>query len=150
MLKKIKKIWIISLTIIVSISFGLSIFLYNTPNKDEKIIINWANNKMKDITYKNTFVIDDIKMNKEMGYCILSYKYDDEQGENQSCKELWKMENNEIKTNLGSLTGTKVMTLIIGYVTYTPEKLKEIATEVENDNETISIDANKLTRLLEK
>ena len=105
---------------------------------------------MQDITYKNTFIIDDIEMNKELGYCILSYHYDNEQGENQSCKELWKIENNEIKTNLGSLTGTKVMSLIIGYVTYTPEKLKEIATEVENDSKTISFSANRITRLLKK
>lgn len=150
MLEKIKKIWIISLIIIIAISFGLSIYLYNTPDENEKIIINWANNRMEDITYKNTFIIDDIEMNKELGYCILSYHYDNEQGENQSCKELWKIENNEIKTNLGSLTGTKVMSLIIGYVTYTPEKLKEIATEVENDSKTISFSANRITRLLKK
>ena len=150
MLEKIKKIWIISLIIIIVVSFGLSIYLYNTPDENEKIIINWANNRMEDITYKNTFIIDDIEMNKELGYCILSYHYDNEQGENQSCKELWKIENNEIKTNLGSLTGTKVMSLIIGYVTYTPEKLKEIATEVENDSKTISFSANRITRLLKK
>ena len=150
MLEKIKKIWIISLIIIIAISFGLSIYFYNTPEKDEKIIINWANNRMEEITYKNTFKIDNIEMNKEIGYCILSYHYEDEQGENQSCKELWKMENNEIKTNLGSLTGTKVMSLIIGYVTYTPEKLKEIEAQVENDSKTISFSANRITRLLEK
>ena len=149
-MKKVKIIWIISLIMIITISFGLSIYLYNTPNEEEKIIINWANNRMEEITYKNTFVIDDIKMNKEMEYCILKYHYEDEQGENQSCTELWKMENNEIKTNLGSLTGTNVMTLIIGYVTYTPEKLKEIATKIENDDKTISFSANRITRLLKE
>ena len=150
MLEKIKKIWIISLIIIIVVSFGLSIYLYNTPDENEKIIRNSANNRMEEITYKNTFKIDNIEMNKEIGYCILSYHYEDEQGENQSCKELWKMENNEIKTNLGSLTGTKVMSLIIGYVTYTPEKLKEIEAQVENDSKTISFSANRITRLLEK
>ncbi len=150
MLKRIKRIWIVSLIIIIAISFGLSIYLYNTPDENEKILINWANERMKDITYKNTFKIQEAEINKEKGYCIISYHYDDEQGENQSCREVWKMEDNEIKTNLGDLGGTKVMDLPIGYLNYTSDKLKEIATEIENDSKTVSLDSNRLTRLLEK
>lgn len=149
-MEKIKKIWIISLILIMTISLGLSFYLYNTPNEDEKILIKWANTRMEDITYKNTFKIKDVKMNKLKEYCIIEYEYDNEQGDRESFREVWKMENNEIETNLEDLDGTKVMDLPIGYLTYTADSLKEIATEVENDSGTVSVDCKRLTRLLGK
>ena len=147
-MKKIKIIWIISLIIVVLTSLGVSLYFYNTPSDDEKIIIDWAQERNKYLKYKDSFKIISVKINKESDYCIIQYSFEDEQGKDHTFKEVWKLHDNKIDTNIGNLYNTEATDLSVGYLDYTSDLLKEIATEVENDKHTLSFNSARITRFI--
>ena len=147
-MKKIKIIWIISLIIVVLTSLGVSLYFYNTPSDDEKIIIDWAQERNKYLKYKDSFKIISVKINKESDYCIIQYSFDDEQGKDHTFKEVWELHDNKIDTNIGNLYNTEATDLSVGYLDYTSDLLKEIATEVENDKHTLSFNSARITRFI--
>ena len=147
-MKKIKIIWIISLIIVVLTSLGVSLYFYNTPSDDEKIIIDWAQERNKYLKYKDSFKIISVKINKESDYCIIQYSFEDEQGKDHTFKEVWELHDNKIDTNIGNLYNTEATDLSVGYLDYTSDLLKEIATEVENDKHTLSFNSARITRLI--
>jgi flagellar basal body-associated protein FliL len=147
-LKKIKIIWIISLIIVVLTSLGVSLYFYNTPSDDEKIIIDWAQERNKYLKYKDSFKIISVKINKESDYCIIQYSFEDEQGKDHTFKEVWELHDNKIDTNIGNLYNTEATDLSVGYLDYTSDLLKEIATEVENDKHTLSFNSARITRFI--
>ena len=147
-MKKIKIIWIISLIIVVLTSLGVSLYFYNTPSDDEKIIIDWAQERNKYLKYKDSFKIISVKINKESDYCIIQYSFEDEQGKDHTFKEVWELHDNKIDTNIGNLYNTEATDLSVGYLDYTSNLLKEIATEVENDKHTLSFNSARITRFI--
>ncbi len=147
-MKKIKIIWIISLIIVVLTSLGVSLYFYNTPSDDEKIIIDWAQERNKYLKYKDSFKIISVKINKESDYCIIQYSFEDEQGKDHTFKEVWELHDNKIDTNIGNLYNTEATDLSVGYLDYTSDLLKEIATEVENDKHTLSFNSARITRFI--
>lgn len=147
-MKKIKIIWIISLIIVVLTSLGVRLYFYNTPSDDEKIIIDWAQERNKYLKYKDSFKIISVKINKESDYCIIQYSFEDEQGKDHTFKEVWELHDNKIDTNIGNLYNTEATDLSVGYLDYTSDLLKEIATEVENDKHTLSFNSARITRFI--
>lgn len=147
-MKKFKIIWIISLIIVVLTSLGVSLYFYNTPSDDEKIIIDWAQERNKYLKYKDSFKIISVKINKESDYCIIQYSFEDEQGKDHTFKEVWELHDNKIDTNIGNLYNTEATDLSVGYLDYTSDLLKEIATEVENDKHTLSFNSARITRFI--
>lgn len=147
-MKKIKIIWIISLIIVVLTSLGVSLYFYNTPSDDEKIIIDWAQERNKYLKYKDSFKVISVKINKESDYCIIQYSFEDEQGKDHTFKEVWELHDNKIDTNIGNLYNTEATDLSVGYLDYTSDLLKEIATEVENDKHTLSFNSARITRFI--
>lgn len=147
-MKKIKIIWIISLIIVVLTSLGVSLYFYNTPSDDEKIIIDWAQGRNKYLKYKDSFKIISVKINKESSYCIIQYSFKDEKGKDHTFKEVWELHDNKIDTNIGNLYNTEATDLSVGYLDYTSDLLKEIATEVENDKHTLSFNSARITRFI--
>ncbi len=148
--RKIKIIWIISLIIIVALSLGVCFYQYLHTTPEEKYFLEWANEQKKNIPYPNTFNIQEIWLNKEMGYVIINYHYENKTGKSENFEEVWQIENNKISIDIGDLNGKKVYDLPIGYLTYTPESLKELATQIKNDNETIQLNNTRLNRLIKK
>ena len=100
------------------------------------------------IKYKDSFKIISVKINKESDYCIIQYSFEDEQGKDHTFKEVWELHDNKIDTNIGNLYNTEATDLSVGYLDYTSDLLKEIATEVENDKHTLSFNSARITRFI--
>lgn len=148
--RKIKIIWIISLILIVVLSLGICFYQYSHITQDEKYFIEWAEEEKDNIPYPNTFNVQDIWLNKKMGYAIINYHYQSKTGKNESFEEVWQIENNKISIKIGNLNGSKVYDLPIGYIKYTPQSLKELATKIKNNNETIQLNYVRLNRFIHK
>lgn len=139
---KIKKIWIISLILLVFISLLLSLYIYNTPLENEKICVKASEELRKNQKFPNKVEISEVYIKDNL--IAIQYSYVTDTGSSASQKELWKYDNKNVEF-LGNDDSIKVQDLPIGYLSMT-SKTEEIIADIINSESSIKLNAKRINR----
>ena len=139
---KIKKIWIISLIILVFISLLLSLYIYNTPLGKEKICVKASEELRKNQKFPNKVEISEVYIKDNL--IAIQYSYVTDTGSSAYQKQLWKYDNNNIEF-LGNNESIKIQDLPIGYLSMT-SKNEEIIADIINSENSIKLNAKRINK----